>query len=157
MLDEILAIINDSEDVVSSLQSAFKIPYVKGFIELAVSDNWPSIDIDTINFKQYEYHRSMAGAMLLNRQTWNIIVSVIMNPDAKDTTKTVQFKALSEMLYVDESKALFAILNKNIHSVYPNITFEAINAALGLTEDFAVIKNPNIGFENIESVIANAS
>lgn len=154
-LDEILSFVNSSTDVLLALQNSFRVPYVKGYIELAASDEWPTVDISDIAFKQYEYHRSMAGALLLNRQTWNIMVSVIMNAGAKDSTKITQFKALSEMLFVDESKLLSAILTKNIHSIYPNITFEVINLALGMPVDFKVIKNPNIGFENIESIVGN--
>lgn len=130
MVDEILKIINDNENVSRTLVEAFKVPYFRGYMELAVSDQWPTIDVNEINFKQYEYHRSMAGATLLNRQTFNIINSVIMNPDAKDSTKTIHFKALSEMLYVGESNVLTAIFNKDITKLYPNITFQSINEAL---------------------------
>lgn len=130
MLHEILEDIDDSENVVSALREAFKLPYVKNYMELAVSDKWTTIDPEKIEYKQFNYHISMAGAYLLNRQTWNIVSNVIMNPEAKDSTKTIQFRALSEMLYREESHALEAILCKDIEQMYPNITFENINVAL---------------------------
>jgi len=130
MLDETLAIINTSCDVLAALVAALKEPYVREYIELAVSPKWTSLDVDTVKFKEYQYHRSMAGAFLINRQTWNIIATVIMNPLVKDSSKEIQYKALSEMLFADESKILTAILKKNLSSLYPNLKFEILTAAL---------------------------
>jgi len=130
MLDELLTQINGSPSVIQSIKDSLAIPYFQYYIELAVSPDWTTLDISEVTFKQYEYHRSMAGSLLLNRQTVNIMSNVIMKKDIPDRTKAIQFKALSEMLYVDESIALSAILVKNLDSIYPNITFSAINEAL---------------------------
>jgi hypothetical protein len=133
MLDETLTVINTSNDVLAALITALKEPYVREYIELAVSPKWTSLDVGAVKFKEYEYHRSMAGAFLINRQTWNIVSSVIMNPLVKESTKEIQFKALSEMLFADESKVLMAVLKKNLSELYPNITFELIIKALNDT------------------------
>lgn len=125
MLDEILSKINDSTNVQDSLKESMDISYFRNYMELAVSEVWPSIEIKDIVTKQYSYHRSMCGAFLLNRHTWNVI-SVIVNPQGKDSTKITQYKALSEMLYEGESKVLTAILTKDITSLYPNISFQDI-------------------------------
>ena len=131
MLDELLTIVNASPDVVSALQVAFKQPYFKGYMELSVSDVFPDFDIDAVKFKQYDYHRSMAGAFLINRQTWNLVSNVIMGgPEVAEAIKIKQFKSLSEMLYIEESKAFTAIIKKDITSLYPNITFKSIVDAL---------------------------
>lgn len=130
MLDEILVIVNKSDDVVQTLKDALGVPYLKYYMELAVNELWPTFDLDKINPKQYGYHRSLTGALLLNKQTVNIMSNVIMAPALPDNIKIKQYNALREMLFVDESVALNAIMNKNIESIYPNITFLAINAAL---------------------------
>ena len=130
MLDEILESINSSEDVVTALKDAMKQSYVPFYLNLAVSDSWTTLDIATVEFKSYDYHRSMCGSLLLNRQTVNVVENILMKKDIPTRTKTVQYKALSEMLYSGESKVLTAILNKNLDSIYPNITFNKINEAL---------------------------
>ena len=130
MLDELLILINDSADVVSALKHAFNEAYFKGYMELAVNDTFPTFNVDDVHFKQYDYHRSMAGAFLLNRQTWNIVSNVIMVDKVATTTKLKQFKAISEMLFVGESHALTAIIKKDITSLYPNITFDVIVESL---------------------------
>jgi hypothetical protein len=130
MLDELLTEINESTDVVGALKHAFKESYFKGYMELAVNDVFPSFDIDDIKFKQYDYHRSMAGAFCLNRQSWNIVSNVIMADKVAVATKKKQYKSLSEMLYIGECAAFTAIIKKDIASIYPNITFAAINEAL---------------------------
>lgn len=130
MIDEILEIVNKSTDVVQTLQNAYKIPYFKKYMELAVSEKWSTIDIKDIKFKQHGYHRSMAGAMLLSNQTWKIIDQIIMTEEVKESSKLTHFKALSEMLYESESKVLTAILTKDITSLYENIKFEDIVGSL---------------------------
>jgi len=130
MLHEILDKVNLSDNVVLSLIEAIKQPYVREYLELNVSPDWTTLDINTVEFKNYDYHISMAGSLLLNRQTVNIMENILMKKDIPNRTKAVQFKALSEMLYSGESKILSAILTKNLDSIYPNITFNAINEAL---------------------------
>lgn len=126
MLDEILDIVNSSTDVPTALRGAMLVPYFKNYMLLAVSDKWTTLDIDTVEFKNYGYHRSMAGALLLNRQSWKIVESILMMPSVKQTTKANQFKALSEMLYEGESKILSAILVKDLTTLYPNITHDIL-------------------------------
>lgn len=126
MFDEILALVNASDDVHGALQGAMFTPYFKNYMNLLVSDVWTTIDISNVKFTQYDYPRSMAGAMLLSRQSWNIVNGVIMMESVRDSVKEKQFKALSEMLYVGESKILYAILNKDLTPLYPNITFDKI-------------------------------
>jgi hypothetical protein len=130
MLDEILSQANALSDPVASIISNLDVSYVRGYLELAVSDDWITLDIDTVQFKQYDYHRSMAGATLLNRQTWNIVSNIFMAKEVPNRTKAVQYRALSEMLYSEESKILTQILDKNLTLLYPNLTFVVINEAL---------------------------
>ena len=130
MLDELFESINNSENVVEDIKAAMNLSYFGYYIKLAVSDEWTTLDIEEVKFKEYEYHRSMAGSLLLNRQTVNIMENILMKKDIPNRTKAVQFKALSEMLYSGESKILSTILTKNLDSIYPNITFNAINEAL---------------------------
>lgn len=124
MLHETLASINNAPDVTQALIDSFKLPYVREYIELLVSNNFVEFDPNDIVTKEYNYHLSMAGAYLINRQTWNIVSNVIMSDNAKLETKTIQFKALSEMLFAEEAIILKLILLKDLSSKYPNITFE---------------------------------
>lgn len=130
MLDEILTIINNSDDVVASIKMAFRLDYFKKYMEITVSDVWTTITPSELKFTQYNYARSLAGAMLLNKQTWNIVDQIIMHPHVRESAKEVQFKSLSEMLYVEESKILTAILVKDLTSLYQNITHDRIVEAL---------------------------
>jgi hypothetical protein len=130
MLDEILTRINNSDDVVKSIKESFNISYFKNYMELLVSDKWTTVDVNTVDYTSYGYHRSMAGALLLNRQSWNIVLTVLMNPLASNVIKEKQFKALMEMLYENEASILLAILTKNLESLYPNITFSKVVEAI---------------------------
>lgn len=124
MLHEIFQTINESDDVNKALEESFNIPFVKNYVELAVSDKYVEFDPNDIITKKYNYHISMCGALLINKQTWNVVNNVIMSKDAKLETKIIQFKALSEMLYEKEAIILKHILLKNIEEIYPNITFQ---------------------------------
>ena len=130
MLHEILTQVNSSPDVVSALRQTFDTPYIKKYFEMAVSDTWTTIDISSVKCEKNDFHVSMAGTFLLNRQTYIVISEVIMAPSVKDSAKIVQFKALSEMLYSEEAKILYGILSKNLTALYPNISFEVINESL---------------------------
>lgn len=133
MVDEILEQVNTYDVVSDGLKMAYmKYSYLQPYFHIMVSDVWPNVDVDTIEYKDYGYHRSMAGAMLLNRQTSNIFMSVIMDPKVDEKIQTKQIKGLMEMLYAGEAKILKAFLKKNITELYPNITFEAINKSLGV-------------------------
>jgi hypothetical protein len=134
MLDEILASVNTSENVIKALQSAFNVPYVRLYMESAVNGVWTTLDTSTVPVKQYDYHRSMAGASLLNRQTVNIFEQILMTPSVSLHAKKTQYKALSEMLYKGESDILNAVLYKSMVNLYPNLTIENISAALNNTQ-----------------------
>ena len=133
MMHEILGQVNSSPNVLWALKQSFDAPYIKKYLEMSVSDIWTTIDTTTIVCEKNDFHVSMAGTFLLNRQTFTVISEVIMNATAKESAKIVQFKALSEMLYSEEAKILSCILTKNLNSLYPNISFQIINEALSET------------------------
>lgn len=127
MFDEILNHVSCSGDVVQALKQQYKAtPYLPEYMALSVSEAWTTVDVAGILVKDYNYHRSMAGSFLLNRQTYNIVSSVIMIDSVNETTKLKQFKALSEMLFIEEAKILKAILLHNLSDLYPQITFANI-------------------------------
>jgi hypothetical protein len=129
-LDEILQKVNDSNDVRMDLALAIATPYVRPYLFTFLSETWPTFDVDDIEWKKYDYHRSLAGANLLSRPSYNIFNSVLMNPDSNKHTKEFQCKALLEMLYIGEANVLIAILKKDLQSLYPNITHEILNNTL---------------------------
>lgn len=126
-LDEILSSVNSSSDVAGQLQLACKQPYVRFYLATQLSEDWPSFDVDEIEFTNYDYHRSMAGALLLNRQTVNIYQNIFMNSFVVLKTKRYQCKTLLEMLSKGESDILIALLKKDLQGLYPNITFDILN------------------------------
>jgi hypothetical protein len=130
MLDEILNDANNSVDVLAKLKEAYKISYVKDYMELCVSDKWTSIEVDSIDVKSFDYHRSMCGAFLLNKRTWDVLSIVIMGGTVFSNIKEKQYKALSEMLYSRESVILKYILKKDLSELYPNLTHELISTSL---------------------------
>lgn len=130
MLHEVLKAINENADVVSALKACFHLPFIREYLEMAVSDVWTTLDVESIVTKNYSYHISMAGAFMLNRHTYTVVSEVIMRKEVANSAKLTQFTALSEMLFEEEAKILRAILSKNLTSLYQNITFEAINEAL---------------------------
>lgn len=133
MLDEVLAKINGYylHDIVPALKAAYADhAYLRQYIELNVSDEWISIDVANIHPKEYNYHRSMAGAFLLNRFTWNNVCNILMNPIAKDESKAKQFIALSEMLFSEESAILKHVLTKTLSDKYTNLTHERLSESL---------------------------
>lgn len=131
MLDEMLDGINSSSDVIGALKHAYeKTPFIKKYMEIYVSDVFVDFDVETIKIEHYNYHRSMCGAYMLNRQTLNIFENVIFSPNVKIDTKIKQYKALSTMLYEKESLIFNAIITKNLESLYPNITFEIVAASI---------------------------
>lgn len=129
-LDEILKEVNDSENPSQSLKEILSSPFIGKYINWAVSDAWSTLDVDECKFKQYDYHRSMAGALLLNSRTMSIFEQVLFNSSASNHTKKIQYKALSEMLFKGESDLVKAILKKDIQSLYPNLTHELICGVL---------------------------
>jgi hypothetical protein len=134
MLDEILDSIDKSESPISDMRIAMGVPYFRNYMELAVNDNWTTVDMGEVDITKYEYHRSMAGTRLLNRNTWSVVDGIIMKPEVAKRTKRVQFKSLCEMLFSGEAEIFKAILRKDLTSLYPNITFDVINKGLDKNE-----------------------
>ena len=132
MLDELLSNIDKTpESVVPALKKVYQLyPFVREYIELTVSENWSELDINKIVTVNYEYHRSLAGALLLNRRTWSIVSGVLMNESASLVIKAKQYKALMEMLYSLEAEAFKHILLKTLPDLYPNLTHEALVQSL---------------------------
>lgn len=131
MFDELLEQVSASENVLESLIFLVKEkPYVRTFLESAVDDRWVDFDVDSIEYKKYGYHRSMAGALLLNRGSANVLNSILHSDRVAARAKLTQCKALLEMLHEGESNILTAILKKDLSALYPKITFEIINSAL---------------------------
>lgn len=126
-LDEILDEINLAADVEAGLRLVINKPYIKFYLSQLLSEDWADFDVDDIEYIKYDYHRSMSGALLLNKQTCNIYVSIFMNKNVILKTKRYQCKALLEMLNTGESEILKALLKKDLQSLYPNITYEILN------------------------------
>jgi len=131
-MDEILQAVNDSSDVELELRSALAAPYtyLRHYLMTLLSDSWPSFEVELIEWKHYGYHRSMAGAFLLSKPTWNIFSGILMNSNAKLKAQEFQCKALLEMLCEGEANILVCILTKNLQKLYPNITHEMLNKVL---------------------------
>lgn len=130
MLHEVFNVINDHDDVLSAMKSCLHLSFVRQYLEMAVSEEWTTLDVKSTQTKDYNYHISMAGAFMLNRHTFRIVSEVIMNEKVINSAKVTQYKALMEMLYADEAMILRAILMKNLTDLYPRITFDVINEAL---------------------------
>jgi hypothetical protein len=126
-LDEMLEEVNNSADPESSLRLIIDKPYIKFYLSQLLSEDWVSFDVDDIKHEQYNYHRSMSGAILCNKQTANVYLSIFMKKEVVQKTKLFQCKSLLEMLNKGESDILKAILKKDLQSLYPNITYEIIN------------------------------
>ncbi len=104
--------------------------YVKFWLNVSVSDVFLDFDIDSVNYKFSDYHRSMSGQFMLSKTPMLVYEQVFCNPAVAQKTKKFQFKAIAEMLYSGEAKVYIACLNKNLAELYPRITHEVICAAL---------------------------
>ena len=128
--DEILAEVNSAADVEAVLKGVIDQPYIKFYLEQLISEDWVDFDVNEIEFTQHDYHRSMAGALLLNKQIANVYRVIFMSKEVSLRTKQYQCKALMEMLCKGESDILRAVLTKDLQSIYPNITYEILNKVL---------------------------
>lgn len=129
-LDEILSEVNSAEDVEAALRTVINHPYISFYLGQLINENWPDFDVNEVVFTQHDYHRSMAGALLLNRQTANVYLAIFMNTGVPLKTKKHQCQALLEMLCKGESDILRALLTKDLQSIYPNITHKILNNVL---------------------------
>ncbi|NCN52175.1 hypothetical protein GW931_04150 [archaeon] len=124
-LDEIFEMINSSADVEVSLRQTCKTnPIVKFYVHLACDDRWIDFDLQDLNYKFSEFHRSLCGAYLISKSTMNIITEIIFNSKIPKKTKYFQTKNLMELLSISEAKVFEAILKKNLPTMYPHITHE---------------------------------
>ncbi len=109
-MDEILQSINDAADVEKELRANITMPFLRPYLLVLLSEEWPEFDVDEIKWTNYDYHRSMAGAILLSKPTWNIFSKILMNKNVNKHTQQYQCKALLEMLHCSEARVLVAIL-----------------------------------------------
>jgi hypothetical protein len=128
--DELLQEANDAPNPVDYLKSILTKPFISKYLDWATNDVWTTLDVDTVVFKQYDYHQSMAGAILLNARTMSIFEQVLFATKVSAHTKAVQYKALSEMLSKGESAIVKGILKKDLVSIYPNLNHTVICEAL---------------------------
>lgn len=129
MLDELLKTVTTKDELAVLIKT---VPYLKGYMEAAVDDVYLTIDLPAV--KHNDYHRSMAGALLLNRATSSVFEGVLRGAKVTANVKRKQYTALSEMLYVNEAVIMTAILTKDLASVYPALTHELICEALNAIE-----------------------
>lgn len=124
-LDELLEKVNSSENVELALKDLItNKPYAKMYMDYATNDKFITVDIDEIQYKFSEYHRSMSGAFLCSRSTAKIYEEILIPEHILNKTKRYQLKSLLEMLYAGEAKILEAVIKKNLTDLYPNITHE---------------------------------
>lgn len=122
-LDEIFEMINSSADVEVSLRQTCKTnPIVKFYVHLACNDRWIDFNLEDLEYKFSEFHRSLCGAYLMSKSTMNMITEILLNPKIPKKTKYFQTKNLMELLSLPEAKVFEAILKKNLSSLYPHIT-----------------------------------
>jgi len=122
-LDEIFEMINSSADVEVSLRQTCKTnPIVKFYVHLACNDRWIDFNLEDLEYKFSEFHRSLCGAYLMSKSTMNMITEILLNPKIPKKTKYFQTKNLMELLSLPEAKVFEVILKKNLSSLYPHIT-----------------------------------
>ena len=97
-LDEIFEMINSSADVEVSLRQTCKTnPIVKFYVHLACDDRWIDFDLQDLEYKFSEFHRSLCGAYLMSKSTMNMITEILLNPKIPKKTKYFQTKNLMEL------------------------------------------------------------
>ena len=130
-LDELLDTINDSPEPLTGLQDLVNTNiYARFWLEQAVNDKFIEFDLDELNYKISTYHPSMAGQLLLNRNTVKVYSEIIVNEKVLLKNRRYQCKSMIDMLSGGEGQLFVAILKKNVPAMYDNITFEMINTAL---------------------------
>jgi len=123
--------IESSDDRVAELKYVIaNASHAKFYLEMMTDDVWPDIERDSVAFKKNELHYSMAGRILLNKQTVATIKQAIMNPKVTKRSRVYQLQNMLEMLSDGESSVLLAVLYKDIASICKNITHAEISTAL---------------------------
>lgn len=126
MLDELLEAVSTPTDLVALCTN---VPYVKFYMEITVNDNFLTFDLPEA--KTNDYHRSMAGALLLSRGS-SQLVDVMFDSKASVNIKRKQYTALMSMLYAGEAEILKRVVTKDLSSIYENLTHEFICSALDM-------------------------
>lgn len=132
MVDEILNTISLSQDPIQALRNAFdRIPFLRSYLSSSVDSEFVTFDPADVHYSNHDFHRSLAGAHLINKGTFKTFTQVLFGQDVPENVKKTSFKNLMELLYVPEANILYAILTKDISSIYPELTHEVISTALG--------------------------
>lgn len=128
-LDEFFTIANKAECPSEYLGAVIvNVPtgkYIRKYIDYAVSDSFPSFDVLNVGAKNDGYHRSLAGAQLLNRHV-ALQFDAIVSDTMPEPQKISAFKHLYSQLCTEEAELLILILTKNLASVYTNLTHEEL-------------------------------
>jgi hypothetical protein len=127
MLDERLSAITTATELRELCKES---ELIKFYIDASVNDTWTPVDIESLTIKYNDFHRSMAGAFLINRHTIQIVRDVILAQTGSMPVKIKQFLALSSMLYIEEAKILKAVIDKDLQSLFPKLTHKLICEAL---------------------------
>ncbi len=104
--------------------------YVEFWLGVSVSDVFLDFDIEELNYKFSDYHRSMAGQFLLSKTPKMIYEQVLTNSSVLQKNKRFQLKNMIEMLHSGEAKVLVACLKKNLADLYPKLTHELVCSVL---------------------------
>lgn len=132
MFDEHLADVKTVNDLVQIIKS---VHYARTYLEQAVNDTFISFETSEVVLGKPNTDRWQAGAYLLSRPTTNIFTLVFLGEKTTQILKRKQYKALMEMLFVEESRILEACLNKNLESIFPILTHTFICDALNIVDD----------------------
>jgi len=132
MVDEILNTVSLSPDPIKALHVAFdQVHFLRSYMTSAVDAEFVSFDPSEVQYSNHDFHRSLAGAHLINKGTFKTFSQVLFGQDVPDNVKKTSFKNLMELLYEPEANILYSILTKDISSIFPELTHEVISAALG--------------------------
>lgn len=132
MLDEVLQLVNDSENQVDALKEALtKYHYLGRLMVLATNETWPNFNVNEVKWERSDLSRGLEGTFLMTRGSWNTISQVILSDKVVLHRRVQQLKWMLEMLNRNEADILISILQKNLVSLYPNLTHDVICAALG--------------------------
>ena len=124
-LDEILDAVSKADNVDEALRAAGRAnPLVKFYVHLACNDQWIDFDLEDLEYKFSDFHRSLCGAYLLSRSAKDIITQIIFDEKIAKKTKYFHTKNLLELLSAPEAKVFEAILKKNLTELYPTITHQ---------------------------------